>query len=251
MMNTSRKRVIDLDLSIIDYPSALTNIIALGRSRNPSYVCFSNVHMTMEAHASKDFQGKVNASTFSFADGMPLVFALRLLYGIRQDRVAGMDVMEDLISRCSEEQLSVFFYGSTPEVLDAIQRKIRIDHPHTQIAGMISPPFRSLSEAEQKSAIDQINNSGANLVLVGLGCPKQETWMAENFHQINACLLGVGGAFEVFSGQKKRAPAWVRSIGMEWFFRLILEPRRLLKRYLITNTLFIYYFFTQLLSPKK
>jgi len=251
IFDTPRKRVVSLDLSLLTYQEALNNVIELGNSNTPSYVCFSNVHMTMEARESTDFQKIVNSSRYSFADGMPLVFALRILYGIRQDRIAGMDFMLDALRMCDEKRLSVFLFGSTPEVLESLSRYVHFNFPRLKLAGILSPPFRTLTEAENSAIIDQINSSGANLVFVGLGCPKQEIWMSKNSVTINACLLGVGGAFEIYAGNAKRAPRWMRNSGLEWAYRLIIEPTRLFKRYAKTNTLFIYLFLKQLFIRSK
>jgi N-acetylglucosaminyldiphosphoundecaprenol N-acetyl-beta-D-mannosaminyltransferase len=237
--DSPRKRVVSINLSLISYREALNQILELGSKRLPSYACFSNVHMTIEAHHSRTFKEMVNGANFAFADGMPLVFALRLLFGIRQDRIAGMDFTASVLKGCEEKGLSVFLFGSTPETLDAFYAQIKKDYPSLRLAGMISPPFRALSEDETNSMIAEINNAGTHIVLVGLGCPKQEIWMAKNSALINACLLGVGGAFGIYAGTAKRAPEWMRSVGLEWVFRWLQEPRRLFKRYAITNTLFI------------
>jgi N-acetylglucosaminyldiphosphoundecaprenol N-acetyl-beta-D-mannosaminyltransferase len=251
IFDATRKRVVSIDLSLLTYQEALNNVIELGKSNTPSYVCFSNVHMTMEASASPDFQKIVNSSTYSFADGMPLVFALRILYGIRQDRIAGMDFMLDALRMCDEKRLSVFLFGSTPEVLESLSRYVHLNFPRLQLAGILSPPFRTLTEVENNAIIDQINSSGANLVFVGLGCPKQEIWMEKNSSRINACLLGVGGAFEIYAGVTKRAPVWMRNSGLEWAYRLFKEPRRLFKRYAITNFLFLFSFAKQFISTNQ
>lgn len=246
--DSPRKRVVSINLSLISYPEALNQILELGSKRLPTYACFSNVHMTIEAHKSSSFKEMVNRANFVFADGMPLVFALRLLFGIRQDRIAGMDFTASILKGCEEKGLSVFLYGSTPETLDAFQAQIKKNYPKLKLAGMISPPFRALSEDEANSMIEEINNAGTNIVLVGLGCPKQEIWMAKNSASINACLLGVGGAFGIYAGTAKRAPVWMRSVGLEWFFRLLQEPSRLFKRYLVTNSQFIYLFLKQFIT---
>jgi N-acetylglucosaminyldiphosphoundecaprenol N-acetyl-beta-D-mannosaminyltransferase len=134
--------------------------------------------------------------------------------------------------------MHVFFFGTTPELLDSIGSKIREKFPNVNIAGLFSPPFDK--PIDDESYVDLINASGAQLVFVSLGCPKQEKWMATHSHKINAVLLGVGGAFPVFAGTVKRAPLFMRNIGMEWMFRFFQEPTRLFKRYLKTNSLFIY-----------
>jgi len=240
MPEVIRKRVVNIDVSLIPYQQALSEVIVLAKAHTPSYACFSNVHMTIEAHESEEFRKYVNQADYAFADGMPLVFALKWLYGIRQERIAGMDFMYDVLKKCDYEKLSVFLFGSTSPVLDSLKQYITTTFPQVTVAGMISPPFRKLTEEENINHRQEINVSGAHIVLVGLGCPKQEIWMAQNSSQINACLLGVGGAFGLYADQTKRAPLWMRNIGLEWLFRLGQEPRRLFSRYAKTNSTFIY-----------
>ncbi len=237
---TIRKRVVSLDVSVIGYQQAIDKVIELGKAHISSYACFLNVHMTIEAKNSPEFQEMVNKATFTFADGMPLVFALRILYGIRQDRIAGMDFMRDILQAGNKEQISIFLLGSTPDVLNGLKSYLNTNFPNIKLAGSLSPPFRKLTEQENTDMVDEINSSKANLVFVGLGCPKQETWMAKNSSTITATLLGVGGAFEIYAGRAKRSPYWMQRTGLEWLYRLGQEPRRLFKRYTITNTRFIY-----------
>ncbi len=250
-MEIIRKRVVSIDVSIVDYAGALRHMIALGKQRQPSYGCFSNVHMVIEAQRSVPFQQMVNNATFAFADGMPLVFALKWLYGIRQERIAGMDFMPDVLKACNDEMLSVFLFGSTDDVLLKLERLIKQEYANVRVAGKVSPPFRNLSTEENQRYINQINDSGANIVLVGLGCPKQETWMAQHSARINAVLLGVGGAFGLYAGSAKRAPEWMRNVGLEWMYRLAQEPKRLFKRYAVTNTLFVWLLIKQLVRNTK
>jgi N-acetylglucosaminyldiphosphoundecaprenol N-acetyl-beta-D-mannosaminyltransferase len=250
MQGTDRKRIVSLEISVVSYQQAMDRILELATERESSYACFSNVHMIVEAHKSLEFRKMVNQSNFAFADGMPLVFALKWLYGIRQDRIAGMDFMADVLKACEVRHLSIFFYGSTPEILASLQLYVTKKYPTLHLAGMISPPFRELSMEENNSMIDQINASGANIVLVGLGCPKQETWMAKNSSRIQASLLGVGGAFALYAGNAQRAPQWMRNVGLEWLYRLSQEPRRLAKRYVVTNSHFVYLFIKQFFSPR-
>jgi len=244
-----RKRVISLDISLLSYPEALEQIIQRARERTPSYACFANVHMVIEAHKSAQFQEFVNGATFAFADGMPLVKALGWLHGIRQDRIAGMDFMNDIMAVA--DGMRIFFFGSSPQVLAELVAKIRSRYSGISVVGSISPPYRPLTDSENKEYARQINQSGAHLVFVGLGCPKQETWMARNSSEINAVLLGVGGAFEVSAGLTKRAPEWMRKASLEWFFRLMQEPGRLWRRYLLTNSLFIWLLFRQLVGQRS
>jgi N-acetylglucosaminyldiphosphoundecaprenol N-acetyl-beta-D-mannosaminyltransferase len=235
-----RKEIISLNISLETYSDAIVKVLALASSRMPSYICFSNVHMVIEAYRNIGFRMRVNNSTFSFADGMPLTFAMKFLYGIRQERIAGMDFMPSVIKECANLNLSIFLFGSSEEVIGALKKRLLSSHPGLRIAGAFSPPFKEFTLADNNSFIEMINGSGANLVFVSLGCPKQETWMADHFHKINAPLLGVGGAFSVHGGYVKRAPRIMQKLGIEWLYRLAQEPKRLFKRYLITNTMFIY-----------
>ena len=197
--------------------------------------------MTVEAIRNPAFREVLQEADLAILDGMPLCWSFKLLHGFKPDRIAGKHLMHALLEEASENKMAVFFYGSSLKKL-AIAKSYLIKHyPSLLIAGMISPPFRPLSFEENKSYADQINASGASLVFVALGCPKQEIWMHNMKHQIHATMLGVGGALEVLTGQQKRPAPWIENAGLEWFFRLCLEPRRLFKRYLITNTLFIFY----------
>ena len=238
-----KKRIISIDIEIISYQNALKKILEKARERTPSYFCFTNAHMTVEAKESTEFQKMVNGSTANFSDGVPVAKACSILYKTPQERIAGMDVFPDLLPLAEKEKLNVFFLGGAPEVLEAIEKRIKTEHPNLNICGIISPPFGQ--EWENEKYVETINNSDAHLCFVALGCPKQETWMATHSHKVNAALLGVGGAFPVYAGTQKRCPKWMAHNGLEWVFRLYLEPKRLFKRYLTTNSKFIYYLLKQ------
>ena len=234
-----RKRIISIEVSSAPYREFVHAIADLGQARRSSYICVANVHMVIEAWRSAAFAVVVNAADVVTPDGMPLAKSFRLLYGIEQDRVAGMDLLPDLIAEAERRGLSLFFYGSTEEVLEKIRARIRREHPGVKIAGTYSPPFRLLSEEEEQAVVERINNSGAHIVVVSLGCPKQEYWMARQKGRIISVMVGVGGAFPVYAGTQQRAPEWMRQWSLEWLFRLGQEPRRLFARYLVTNTLFV------------
>ena len=233
-------QVISLEISSLSYRETAEAIIELGAKRKPSYCCFANAHMTIEAYDSLSFAGQVNAANFVCADGMPLVKAVKLLYNQRIERVAGMDMMPTIMKTAEEKHLSVYFFGTTDEVLEQIKTEVTIQFPNLKIAGKFSPPFRELTKEEKQEQIQSINNSGANIVMVALGCPKQEKWMAENSPRINAVCLGVGGAFPVFAKIQNRAPKWIRDFSLEWAYRLSQDPKRLFKRYFYTNTKFLF-----------
>lgn len=235
----TNQKLITINLSLGSFQDFVNNILAFGKRRQSSYVCVANVHMCVETHQDSTFARIVNQADFVTPDGVPLIKGLNFLYNINQERVAGPDLMPALLLESEKQGLKVYFYGSTDDVLDKLKDFCLENYPKLSIAGMHSPPFRVLTEAETQIEIQNINISGANIVLVALGCPKQERWMANMKGQINAVMVGVGGAFPMLVGVQKRAPLWMQRNSLEWFYRLVQEPRRLFKRYFITNTLFI------------
>ncbi|MBP7513349.1 MAG: WecB/TagA/CpsF family glycosyltransferase [Flavobacteriales bacterium] len=194
----------------------------------------------METHNDPAFAAVVNNADFATADGMPMLNKLNSTHGLQQERVAGNDIMPALMAEAERQGLGVFFYGGKQEVLDTIIARAAKDFPRLRIAGAESPPFRELSAGETDQTVDRINSSGAHIVLVSLGCPKQEKWMAGMKGRIDSIMLGMGGAFLLYAGVDTRAPKWMRDLSLEWAYRLVLEPRRLWKRYLLTNTAFIW-----------
>jgi len=232
------KKVLSLNISLQTYTGALNTIISLGQSKKPAYVCFANVHMVIEAYQNKMYSENVNAANLVCADGMPLVKTIDSFYGIKTERVAGMDVFPELLKLAELSTLKIFLFGTTDELLKKIKDKAKEQFPKLDIVGAYSPSFdKNINDA---SYIEMINQSGANLVFVALGCPKQELWMAKHSHSINATLLGVGGAFPIYADTVKRAPEVMRNMGLEWLYRLCQEPKRLFKRYFKTNTLYLY-----------
>ena len=194
-----KKRVLNSSISIGSYDSFVRELLDVSKNRTFNYVCVSNVHMLIEAYKDPDFATVVNNAEVVTPDGMPIVKSLQLLYGIKQDRVAGMDLMPDLMDACAKEKMSIFLYGSTEETLRKIKKRAEIDYPGL-ILYTYSPPFKDLTEKEKKDVIHYINNKKPNFVFVSLGCPKQEKWMAENKDKIYSCLIGLGGAFDVYAG---------------------------------------------------
>jgi N-acetylglucosaminyldiphosphoundecaprenol N-acetyl-beta-D-mannosaminyltransferase len=234
-----QNRIVSIKITTAPYRAFIEEIIDMGRKRLSSYTCVANVHMVVEAHRNKGYAALVNSADLVTPDGMPLVMGLKLLHGIDQERVAGMDLVPDLLKAASDAALSVFLYGSTTGVLQAVIRRIEKEHPWLTIAGHLSPPFRPLTCKEEEDEISMINDSGAHVVLVALGCPKQEIWMASRKGRIQSTMIGVGGAFPVYAGIQSRAPAWMQKCSLEWFYRLCQEPARLFSRYLTTNSLFL------------
>lgn len=232
--------IISLDVHHLSFKQSLKLVMEWVLFRKPSYICFANVHMTVEACKDSSFSEKVNNADLVLADGQPIAFACKILHHKRQERISGMDFTPRILQKANDDKLSVFVYGSTIEVHKAIKEKINFNYPGITLAGFVSPPFRQLTEIEIKKDIEKINLSGAHIVLVALGCPKQEKWMAENSSKINAVLLGIGGALPVIAGIQKRAPKWMQNMSLEWLYRLLQQPRRLFARYLYTNSYFIF-----------
>jgi len=227
---------------------AVEYITDLAASGSGGYICVATVHMVMEAYDSENFRQTVNGASLVVPDGMPLVWALRLMGITGAERVDGMSLTPVLLAEAQRRGLAVGFYGSTPEVLASIQRRVRHLYPQLKLQYLFSPPFRPLSQPEEGQVIRDIESSRVQLLFVGLGCPKQEQWMARMFNRLSAVLVGVGAAFDVLAGLRRRAPVWMQKAGLEWFYRLGQEPRRLWRRYLYHNPRFVYYFARQLLG---
>jgi len=241
-MLNNRKQILSLSVNYGTYKQFIDEIILLSIKKQSSYVCVANVHMLVEAHNDKGFQDIVNGADMVTPDGMPLVKVFKSLHGIVQDRVAGMNMLPDLLKEAEANNVKVYFYGGTQKMLDLTNEYCKKAFPGLTVAGLYSPPFRPLSEEENQGVIDTINNSGAQLVFVALGCPKQERWMASMKGKVNAAMVGVGGALPVMIGLQKRAPLLMQKLSLEWLFRLGQEPKRLMKRYMVTNTTFIVLF---------
>ena len=215
-------------------------ILRLGAARGSAYVCFANVHMLMEAERDPAFGRILNAADVAVPDGSPVAAAVRWFRGPAQQRVAGMDLLPTLLRAAAERGQSVYFYGTTASILQAMVARARRELPALRIAGVHAPPFRPLTPAEDAAEVAAIEAADPDLLFVALGCPRQERWMAAHQGRIRACMLGVGQAFPVYAGLEPRLPPWARRLWLEWAYRLWQEPRRLGRRYLVTNTRFVY-----------
>ncbi|WP_255593961.1 WecB/TagA/CpsF family glycosyltransferase [Pontibacter sp. HSC-14F20] len=246
-----KRRLLNSYITTGRFDEFVEQVFWMTDNRDSSYVCFANVHMLVEAHQNPDFNQILNEADVASPDGGPLSKLIKLKYGHTQDRVPGMDLMPRLIEEAAARGKSVFFYGSTDDVLEAVVATAKEKHPALRVAGHYSPPFRKLTEAEDQSIVDMINDAGADLVFVALGCPKQERWMAEHKGRVKACMLGVGQAYMTYAGLEKRLPKWARDLSLEWTYRLYQEPKRLWKRYLVTNSTFVYLTLKDMLWPKN
>ena len=207
-----------------------------GESR---YVCACNVHSVVTARRDAEFARALETADLCVPDGAPVAWRLRGRGFSRQRRVSGPDVMQRCCERAAEAGLPVFLYGSTTETLEQLGSALRARYPSLRIAGALAPPFRAPTEAEDAEMTRVIAESGARFVFVALGCPKQEAWMRSHRGAFPGVMLGAGAAFDFLAGTQRRAPAWMQRFGLEWLHRLAHEPRRLWRRYLLTNTLFL------------
>jgi N-acetylglucosaminyldiphosphoundecaprenol N-acetyl-beta-D-mannosaminyltransferase len=231
--------LLGIPIALTSYPVATQKICAWAVSPDPRMVCAANVHMLMEAHDSPEYRVALNQADLITPDGMPLVWMMRLKGQKDQQRVYGPTLMLHVLEAAARESIPVGFYGSSPEVLQALTARMQTRFPGLKIVYSFSPPFREMNHEEDQQVIEAIHTSGSRILFVGLGCPKQERWMAEHRGKVNVVMLGVGAAFDFHAGVKSQSPAWMQKVGLEWFYRLVTEPRRLWRRYLYHNPRFI------------
>lgn len=232
------------------YEDVMARVAGWAEGGESRYVCVASVNNVMQALEDEDYMRLMNAADLVTPDGMPLVWGLRMLGVPDATRVYGPDLTPALCRVAAERGIAVGFYGGTPQVLDRLCRRLSEAIPDLRIPFSESPPFRELEPHEADQVADRINASGVRILFVGLGCPKQERWMAAHKGRVDAVLLGVGAAFDFISGAKRRAPGWMQRIGLEWLFRLVTEPRRLWKRYSRQNPHFVLRFAWQLIRHR-
>jgi len=206
--------------------------------------------MTMEAWDDRAFGEVVRNADLVVPDGMPLVWMLRLLGRRLAVRVRGPDLMLAVLAMAAKEGLSIGLYGGSEAVIERLTARLHELYPDLEIAVSISPPFRQLHQEEEAELSTRLRDSGARVIFVGLGCPKQEKWMARHSHELDAPLVGVGAAFDFHAGTMREAPASMQNLGLEWLYRLFQEPRRLWRRYLYHNSRFVMLALRQLAQPR-
>jgi N-acetylglucosaminyldiphosphoundecaprenol N-acetyl-beta-D-mannosaminyltransferase len=250
MSAPGRVAVIGSQVSICSAAGALELLKSRLELQAGGYVCFTNAHTAVMGRRDERFRAVTNGSFLSVADGKPVYWTGRMKGAGGLGHVPGPDFMWRVLSQLP--QYRHFFYGSTPAVLSSLTTSVRERIPGVNICGSLSPPFRALAREELAGIYREILQARPDFVWVGLGAPKQELWMAEAWPELRpAILLGVGAAFDFHAGTIRRAPATIRHVGLEWLHRLFQEPRRLWRRYLVTNSLFIYYAVRDALSPRS
>lgn len=219
------------------------------------YICTCPVSTIMECRKNETVLRSVNSATLATPDGMPVVWLGKIKGYNNIGRVYGPDLLLEICRISGKKNYNNYFYGSSSRVLEMLQKKLKNKFLDLPISGAYSPPFRELTKNEDDEIVKMINNSNSDILWVGLGSPKQDIWMMEHRDKINVPVMaGVGAAFDFISEEKKQAPKWMRKTGTEWLFRLLSEPKRLWKRYLLGNPLFLYLVCKEFLTaglPKK
>lgn len=246
-----RLPVLGVAIDVLPAAAVAQRIVAWGAARDSRVVCLCNAHSAVTAGGDASFAQALALADLVAPDGAPVAWMLRRLGAVHQARVAGPDLMADTLGLAAAQGVPVFLYGGRSDTLWDLQQALHLRWPSLQIAGAVSPPFREPTVAELAADVALINRSGAGIVWVGLGCPKQERWMIARRGEVRAVMVGVGAAFDFLAGHTPRAPRWMRAHGLEWLHRLAVEPRRLAGRYLSTNSRFIVGATRQLLRGRR
>lgn len=240
--NINKFCILGVKVSAIDMNDARSLVEDMLLKKHKIYICVCPVSTIMECKRNNQVLTSVNSADLATPDGMPVVWIGKMLGYKNIRRVYGPELMQEICGISQKNGYKNYFYGSSPDVLSKLREKLNKKYPSLIISGIFSPPFRQLTTDEDDKIVEDINSSNPDIVWVGLGSPKQDLWMYEHRDRINASvMIGVGAAFDFLAGVKPQAPRWMREIGLEWFFRLITEPRRLWRRYLVDNTLFVWY----------
>ena len=236
-----REVILGVSVSATSYDQVAAVCDEWAATRNGTrYICVTSVHGVITAMFNPAFRAVLNCADIVTPDGMPIVWALRSLGRERQQRVYGPDLMLTLCRKAAKAGHGIFLYGARPEVLRTLSERLEKRFQGLRIAGVYSPPFRASTVEEDENVTKMIRDSGASIVFVGISTPKQEQWMADHVAKLpGVTMLGVGAAFDFHAGRVRQAPAWMQQAGLEWLFRLMMEPGRLWKRYLLVTPLFL------------
>jgi N-acetylglucosaminyldiphosphoundecaprenol N-acetyl-beta-D-mannosaminyltransferase len=237
-----RVDVVGSKYSAIQKESAYQFLIAHALNGGSGYVCVSNVHTTMTGYFDSNYQKITNESLLSVPDGVPLVWAMKSMGAPSQDRIRGPSMMKDLSNMGVSKNIRHYLYGGSPATIQALKETLEKNYPGIQIVGAESPPFKpidKITKQDWQRAAEKINNTKPHFVWIGLGAPKQEMWMYQQRNSINGIMFGVGAAFDLLAGRIPEAPMILQSLGLEWAYRLYKEPKRLWRRYILNNPLFL------------
>ena len=243
--------ILGVNVVASSYQEVTEQSVLWAQRRESRTLVFANVHVIMEAFDDAAYRSCLGQADMVNPDGVPLVWALKLMGLTNASRVYGPDCTVEMLKKAAANEIRVGFYGGSPEVLQTLLAVVRRDYPTLKITFSMSPPFRKLTDEEDSAIVREINESDTRILFVGLGCPKQEKWMMEHAGRIPAVMYGVGAAFDFIAGTKLQAPRWMMRSGLEWAFRFCVEPRRLARRYIKHNPRFIFLFARQLiLGPR-
>lgn len=242
-MEFEKRNLFGIDYAIVDYESA-SEIITEFAARHRSFgVSALAVHGLVTSIRDRAIGERVKRIDMVTPDGQPVRWALNSFHHVgMKDRVYGPTLTLHVLEKAAKRNLNVYLYGSTEQTLSALSAFIRENYPGINLCGVHVDRFREATPEEDEADIKKINEAGAHIVLVGRGCPRQEVWVADHLEKINAAMMAVGAAFDFHAGTLAQAPKWMQDHGLEWLYRLIKEPRRLWKRYLVTNSYFIFLF---------
>lgn len=232
-------RILGVNIAITNMQETVNLIIDNLEEIRGQFICLTNVHTTVMSEKDAEYRKIQNSAFLALPDGSPLALVQRLRGYHGAEQVAGPDLMPEIWKATEHTEYTHYFYGSTQETIEALEKNLKARYPDLKIAGMEAPPFRPLTEEEDRQAVERINATGADFVWVGLGAPKQEKWMFEHQGRIHGVMFGVGAGFDFHAGTVKRAPDWMRRHYLEWLYRLVQDPKRLWKRYVETNGKFI------------
>ncbi len=251
-MNVDRVNVLGVGISALNMDLASRFILEAVRQRRKGYICITNVHAVMEGYDDPAVKAALNGAMLCTPDGMPMVWLGRWAGKKEMSRVCGPDLMLPLCEQSCQDGFRHFFYGGANGAAAELAAKLKGRFPSLVVAGTYEPPFRPLNEAEEGELIQQVRDARVDFFWVGLSTPKQDKFMAEYLPKLDATvMLGVGATFDFHSGRIRRAPVWMQRLGLEWFFRLCMEPRRLWKRYLKHNPRFVYHVLRQKLGLEE
>jgi N-acetylglucosaminyldiphosphoundecaprenol N-acetyl-beta-D-mannosaminyltransferase len=249
---TTRVNVLGVGISVLNLRTAVDAIADAVRARRKGCICVTGVHGVMEARNDPAFRKILNEAFLCTPDGMPMVWMGRLRGHREMSRVYGPDLMLEVCAWSEKNPCRHFFYGGVPGVAEMLAEKLKAKFPKLEVVGTYTPPFRPLNPEEEKELQEMVRSAKPDILWVGLSTPKQEKFMAEFLPKLDATLMiGVGAAFDFHSGRVRQAPRWMQRSGLEWFYRLCSEPRRLAKRYFKNNPLFALKITGQLCGLKK
>lgn len=243
MQDIERIKIIGVDISVVNSDSAQKYLFDNFDLARGKYICAANVHTTVTAHEDKDYRKVQNSSFLTLPDGKPLSVVGKKRGKSLMGRVTGPDFLEEVLRKTENTEVKHYFYGTTQENLDCFMSVIKQAYPNLKIVGAEPSVFRPLSIQEEDELLERINESETDFVWVALGAPRQEIFCNKLSERTNAVWVAVGGALNVISGVIPRAPQWMQDHGLEWFYRFMKEPKRLFKRYFVTNSKFLWYLF--------